>query len=186
MDLVKRLARHLERGGALALVGVALVAAACGGMSSSDKTATAQAGTSATTPAATAGAATMAPTAAATVQVSSTTVAGGATVMIASTAIGMVLTDPSGMTLYVFKNDTAGSGKSACNGGCATNWPPLMASGSPVKSGGLTGDLTVITRDDGTQQVAYKGQPLYRYAPDKAPGDTKGDGVGGVWSVAKP
>jgi len=108
-------------------------------------------------------------------------------VQIGDTTLGKVLTDASGMTLYAFKNDTAGSGKSACNGGCATNWPPLtIASGTPGKADELTGDLTVITRDDGSKQVAYQGMPLYRYAPDKAPGDTKGQGVGNVWYVATP
>ena len=37
-----------------------------------------------------------------------------------------VLTDPQGLTLYTFDRDTANSGKSACNGPCATNWPPLI------------------------------------------------------------
>ena len=36
-----------------------------------------------------------------------------------------VFTDAKGMTLYTFDKDTAG--KSACNGPCAANWPPLMA-----------------------------------------------------------
>jgi predicted lipoprotein with Yx(FWY)xxD motif len=40
-------------------------------------------------------------------------------------AKGNVLTNDSGMTLYVFDKDSAG--KSACNGPCAGNWPPLMA-----------------------------------------------------------
>ena len=38
------------------------------------------------------------------------------------------------MTLYVFDRDTAGSGKSVCNGPCATNWPPLMADKAPPGS----------------------------------------------------
>ena len=45
-----------------------------------------------------------------------------------ATTLNGVLVGPTQMTLYVFDKDAAGSGKSACNGGCATNWPPLMHS----------------------------------------------------------
>jgi predicted lipoprotein with Yx(FWY)xxD motif len=50
----------------------------------------------------------------------------------------------------------------------------------------VTGELAVITRSDGVKQVTYKGSPLYRYAADTAPGDAKGQGVGGVWFAATP
>ena len=42
-----------------------------------------------------------------------------------------VLVGANGMTLYTFDRDVAGSGKSVCNGPCATNWPPLMSSKAP-------------------------------------------------------
>lgn len=93
-----------------------------------------------------------------------------------------VLVGPNGMTLYVFDKDAAGSGKSVCNGPCAVNWPPLMA-GTYDKA---SGDYTVITRDDGTRQWAYKGKPLYYWAKDQKPGDKTGDGVNNVWHVARP
>lgn len=99
----------------------------------------------------------------------------------AKTADG-VLTGPSGMTLYTFDRDAAGSGKSVCNGPCATNWPPLMAAASDQPSG----DYTIITRDDGSKQWAYKGKPLYFWVKDAKPGDKTGDGFNKVWSVAKP
>jgi hypothetical protein len=51
-------------------------------------------------------------------------------------AKGKVLTDTSGMTLYTFDKDAAG--KSACNGPCATNWPPLMAAADAKAAGGFT------------------------------------------------
>jgi predicted lipoprotein with Yx(FWY)xxD motif len=92
------------------------------------------------------------------------------------------LTDPQGLTLYVFDRDTAGSGKSACNGNCATVWPPLMA--QPGTSG--TGSYTVIKRDDGGSQWAYKGKPLYRFSRDAKPGDRSGDNFNNVWHVATP
>lgn len=86
------------------------------------------------------------------------------------------------MTLYTFDKDAAGSGKSVCNGPCATNWPPLMASDSDKASG----DYSVITRDDGKKQWALKGKPLYFWVKDSKPGDTTGDGVNGAWRIAKP
>ncbi|HEY7268733.1 MAG TPA: cupredoxin domain-containing protein [Dehalococcoidia bacterium] len=104
-----------------------------------------------------------------------------------SATLGPVLTNSAGLTLYTFKNDVPNSGKSVVNGNTAVVWPPLiLAGGTPVKPAGLTGDLTLITRDDGSKQVAYKGQPLYVYSKDTAPGDTNGQNVGGVWLVAAP
>jgi predicted lipoprotein with Yx(FWY)xxD motif len=90
------------------------------------------------------------------------------------------LTGSNGMTLYFEDTDT--NGKSVCNGACAQNWPPLTATADakPI------GDYTVITRDDGSLQWAYKGKPLYFWKNDKQPGDTTGDGVAGRWHVAKP
>ena len=94
---------------------------------------------------------------------------------------GKVLIDDKGMTLYVFDKDSAG--KSACNGPCAGNWPPLMA----TTSSSAVGDYTIITRDDGSKQWAYKGRPLYTSHNDKAPGDISGDGfLNGAWHIAKP
>ena len=93
-----------------------------------------------------------------------------------------VLTNPEGMTLYVFDKDAAGSGKSACNGDCAMNWPPLTAAAGD-KAGG---DYGIITRDDGSRQWAYKGKPLYRWTRDQKPGDMTGDGVKNVWHAARP
>ena len=56
-----------------------------------------------------------------------------------------VLVGPNQMTLYTFDRDMAGSGKSVCNGPCATNWPPLMAADGAK----VSGDYTIVTRDDG-------------------------------------
>jgi predicted lipoprotein with Yx(FWY)xxD motif len=89
---------------------------------------------------------------------------------------------PNGMTLYTFDRDAAGTGKSVCNGPCAANWPPLMAQASDKDSG----DWTIVTRDDGSRQWAYKGKPVYYWVKDTKPGDRTGDGVNGVWRTAKP
>jgi predicted lipoprotein with Yx(FWY)xxD motif len=49
------------------------------------------------------------------------------------------------------------------------------------------GDYSLIVREDGKQQWAYKGRPLYLWANDKKPGDRSVDGFrGGVWHLAKP
>ncbi len=92
-----------------------------------------------------------------------------------------VLATPAGATLYTFDKDTANSGKSACNGPCAANWPPLAAQASDAPSG----DYSIVTRDDGSRQWAYKGWPLYTFAKDAKPGDTTGDGKGNVWHLVK-
>ena len=98
----------------------------------------------------------------------------------ADTSKGKALVDAKGMTLYTFDRDA--SGKSNCNGQCATNWPPLMA-GADAKA---SGDWTIVTRDDGGKQWAYKGKPLYEFAKDTKPGDVAGDGVNSVWHIAAP
>jgi predicted lipoprotein with Yx(FWY)xxD motif len=94
---------------------------------------------------------------------------------------GGMLTTHTGMTLYTFDKDPAGAGKSVCNGPCAGNWPPLAA---PADAKG-SGDWSVVTRDDGGKQWAYKGRPVYQWAKDQKAGDKSGDGVGGVWHVVK-
>ena len=94
-----------------------------------------------------------------------------------------VLVGPSGMTLYTFARDTAGSGKSVCNAACATNWPPLPVATTAKPMGGYT----IVTRDDGSKQWAYKGAPLYYWAKDTKAGDRTGDGMlSGAWKVARP
>jgi predicted lipoprotein with Yx(FWY)xxD motif len=97
------------------------------------------------------------------------------------TADGM-LTNDAGMTLYTFDKDAAGTGKSVCNGQCAALWPPLMASSYAF----ATGDYSIVTRDDGNKQWAYKGKPLYTWIKDTKPGDKTGDGVNNVWRIARP
>ena len=92
-----------------------------------------------------------------------------------------MLVDAKGMVLYTFDNDKE-AGKSACNGNCLVNWPALMAN---ADSGNM-GEWTVITRDDGAKQWAYKGKPLYTYKNDTAAGAATGDNRGMVWHIAKP
>ena len=95
------------------------------------------------------------------------------------TGLGEVFTDADGMTLYTYDKDSPG--KSNCTGLCAVFWPPVIAADTVKPTGGFA----TITRDDGTKQWAYHGKPLYGYVSDAKPGDTIGEGVNGVWHVAK-
>jgi predicted lipoprotein with Yx(FWY)xxD motif len=97
---------------------------------------------------------------------------------------GKYLTDSEGMTLYTFKMDS--QGVSACTGGCLEKWTVFHAESMNVSPGLDVRDFGTITRSDGKKQTTYKGWPLYRFAGDTKPGDTKGQGVKDVWFVATP
>ncbi|MDA3887842.1 MAG: hypothetical protein PF443_03350 [Allgaiera sp.] len=93
---------------------------------------------------------------------------------------GKILTDSQGMSLYTFTKDK--EARSACNGDCAVKWPPLAA-----KTGDKPeGSFGIIARDDGALQWTYKGKPLYTWVKDTKSGDITGDGVKGVWHLARP
>jgi len=114
-----------------------------------------------------------------------TTIARVAAVRVANSRLGKILVDSHGHTLYLFKKDSGS--KSACVGACATFWPPLRTNGKPTVGTGARAALIGTTaRSDGAAQVTYHGHPLYRFAKDKKPGDTKGEGLtafGGRWFV---
>jgi predicted lipoprotein with Yx(FWY)xxD motif len=111
--------------------------------------------------------------------------AGDGDVAVAETDLGNVLVDAEGNTLYMFEQDSGGT--SSCEGGCAEQWPPLETDGEPTAGDGADAALLGTTdRSDGTTQVTYDDLPLYTYAPDGGPGDTTGQGVGGVWWVVAP
>ena len=90
-----------------------------------------------------------------------------------------IFTDAKGMTLYTWDKDTVGV-SSNCYDKCAVNWPPALADAGATAAG----DFTLVDRTDGTKVWAYKGWPLYLWIKDTKPGDTTGDGVGGVWHTA--
>lgn len=100
---------------------------------------------------------------------------------VADTPAGKAYVDAKGMTLYTFDKDVAGSGKSTCNGGCAALWPPAMAAASDQPAGAYT----IVMRDDGARQWAYKGKPVYTYQADQKPGDRAGDNFKDVWHIIK-
>jgi predicted lipoprotein with Yx(FWY)xxD motif len=113
---------------------------------------------------------------------SSTPAAAAVAISVAKTSKGQALVGPNGHVLYTYDPDTATS--SACSAGCATAWPPLV--GIPHPGAGLKADdFGTITRTDGSKQVTYDQHPLYYFAKDKDGEDVYGDGVGGVWHVAK-
>ncbi|WP_017963213.1 COG4315 family predicted lipoprotein [Rhizobium leguminosarum] len=95
------------------------------------------------------------------------------------TKMGKVLATEKGMVLYTFDKDT--NGKSNCDKDCLKKWPAFHA-GAKAKA---EGEWTLVKAADGKEMWAYGGKPLYTYAEDKKAGEVKGDGVGGVWHVAK-
>ncbi|MEO1273755.1 MAG: hypothetical protein AAFX99_37240, partial [Myxococcota bacterium] len=112
----------------------------------------------------------------------------GATVELSNdAALGTILTDGEGNTLYMFSNDIPDSGVSACQGACVPNWPAFYTEEIEVGSGLNADDFGSIDRGDGEFQTTYLGYPLYTFANDNAPGDTNGEGVGDIWyTVAVP
>lgn len=170
-------ARAMRRGGwmlALVVAVATLLLAACGtGSAGSSDGGIYGSGSTSTAPTATTGSAS----------------SGGAAVTTATVSVKgaskTVLTDSKGMTLYYLTKDKAN--QSTCQGGCASAWPPLLASGSgtPTSATALSGTLSAFDGVNG-HQVAYNGHPLYTYAGDSAAGQANGEGVGGVWFVATP
>jgi predicted lipoprotein with Yx(FWY)xxD motif len=99
--------------------------------------------------------------------------------------LGTFLVDGRGHTLYLFRKDTTAT--SRCAGACAANWPPLTTRERPEAEGAAKASmLSTSRRPGGARQVVYNGHPLYRYAPDTAAGQTRGQGVsafGARWYV---
>jgi predicted lipoprotein with Yx(FWY)xxD motif len=109
------------------------------------------------------------------------TATGAADLATGDTSLGTVVVDGTGMTVYVFDNDTAGATSSACSGGCADNWPAVHAASDSPQVDGVTGEVGTITGTDGELQVTLNGLPLYTFAGDKAAGDVNGQGVSDIW-----
>lgn len=101
--------------------------------------------------------------------------------------LGDYLTSSDGRALYYFKKDSPG--KSECTGPCAEKWPVYCYKTSAIDvSDGLDiKDFSFFFRSaDGLAHLTYKGMPLYNYSGDQHPGDTKGQGVNGLWFVVRP
>lgn len=114
--------------------------------------------------------------------------ASGVTVKTAHSSIGTHLVTSGGRTLYIFAKDTKNT--SHCSGNCAKDWPPLITHGAPAAAGKAKGSLLGTTkRGDGSMQVTYKGQPLYRFRDDHKAGQTHGENIiefGGKWTAVSP
>jgi predicted lipoprotein with Yx(FWY)xxD motif len=162
-----------------AAAAVAALLAGCGsaGSSSSSSTAASAPATSASTQSTTASA-------------STTAAAGPATAVAGKHAkLGTILAaGPKRLTVYMFEADKGTS--SSCSGACAKVWPPVTTSGAPTAAAGaVSADLGTSKRSDGSEQVTYKGHPLYFYDDDKDSGDAYGQGskaFGAGWYVLKP
>jgi predicted lipoprotein with Yx(FWY)xxD motif len=143
----------------------ALTLAACGSSSSSSSSSSQ---TSASTPAATTSASSVA------VVKTASNPSVGAT----------VLTTASGMTVYALSGET--TSKLICNSSaCLHVWHPVTVAAAATPAG--VSGLATIKRSNGDVQVTYKGQPLYTFEHDTAPGQDNGQGIKdvGTWSVVK-
>jgi len=113
---------------------------------------------------------------------------GRAKVVVARSAIGRILVDSKGITLYDFVQDKGTT--STCYGACAALWPPLLTTGKPIAGTGVRASLLGTTkRKDGKLEVTYGGHPLYYFVTDRKPGQTTGQGIsqfGAPWWVISP
>jgi predicted lipoprotein with Yx(FWY)xxD motif len=105
--------------------------------------------------------------------------------------VGNVLVDSKGMALYSPEQEAGG--KVLCTGSCTSIWVPLTVSSGmkPTGSSSLGGKLGTVDRPGGAVQVTYQGKPLYSFVEDTSPGDVTGNGFhdqfGGqqfTWQVA--
>lgn len=103
-------------------------------------------------------------------------------VHVADTDLGSILVGPDGFTLYIFTPDADAEGTSVCNDDCAATWPPVPAD-TPIGSDLDAAMFGSVTRDDGSEQLAVNGMPLYLFANDESAGDTNGQGLNEVWFV---
>jgi predicted lipoprotein with Yx(FWY)xxD motif len=90
-----------------------------------------------------------------------------------------LLVSPGGKTLYTFDGDS--SGASSCAGDCAGTWAPF----APAADDKVYGDFTILARDDGSRQWAYKGKPVWLCKLDHVMGDTAGEGRDGAWHAVR-
>ena len=109
-------------------------------------------------------------------------------VVVARSALGRILVDSKGITLYDFVQDKGTT--STCYGACAALWPPLLTTGKPIAGTGVRASLLGTTkRKGGKLEVTYGGHPLYYFVTDRKPGQTTGQGInqfGAPWWVISP
>jgi predicted lipoprotein with Yx(FWY)xxD motif len=109
------------------------------------------------------------------------TSAAASTLGVAKTPLGTILVDGQGRTLYALTKDT--NGTPTCTGACAQAWPPATVTSVAMAAPGITAPTTVVDAPGGGKMLKAGVWPLYRFAGDTAPGETNGQGSGGVWFV---
>lgn len=111
---------------------------------------------------------------------------GAATISAAQTSAGMVLTGPSGNTVYILLD---AQGKPLpCTGGCPAVWPAVATTGTPQAGSGVTAMLGTASAADGSTQASANGAPLYYYSGDSGAGQVGGQGLmsfGGTWHAVQ-
>ena len=104
---------------------------------------------------------------------------------VADNALGQLLADANGRTLYGLTQDAAGT--PTCVGGCASAWPPVVVDDSlDLSSLPSAASFSIVDRPDGTKQLKAGKWPLYYFSGDTAAGEANGQGSGGVWFVVAP
>ncbi|MFF3752460.1 SCO0930 family lipoprotein [Streptomyces sp. NPDC002018] len=102
-------------------------------------------------------------------------------------ALGRVLQDREGRTLYLLTKDTPWPMKTACDAACLENWTPSApVTAADARAAGLDPKvLFTFTTPDGTPQESFNCWPAYTFKGDTGPGQTNGQKVGGVWFAVK-
>ncbi len=112
------------------------------------------------------------------------TIAAGTTIFIDQMSkLGFVLALANGQVVYTYAHDPTG-GTPTCTGACTSIWVPVTGVPKLVLGLSLPGSFSLVTRSDGTKQIAYNGHPLYTFKGAR-PLTTAGEGVDGVWHVVK-
>jgi predicted lipoprotein with Yx(FWY)xxD motif len=110
-----------------------------------------------------------------------------ASVQLHNSALGKILVDASGFTLYEFTRDSRNKDTCVKVSGCSTVWPALSTHANPTAGSGVRASLlSTINLPGGARQVTYAGHPLYRYAEATERGETAYVGVshfGGKWEA---
>ena len=103
-----------------------------------------------------------------------------------SRELGTYMTNATFFTLYHYLGDSPGKGISTCYGNCSKIWPPFYTDNLTFNPELKSRYFHIISRDDGSKQLTYRGWPLYLYSGDSKPYETKGQAMKGVWFVVNP
>jgi predicted lipoprotein with Yx(FWY)xxD motif len=107
-------------------------------------------------------------------------------VRLEKTAIGEILVNGSGHTLYLFTRDRHGRDSCAKVAGCLETWPALTTTSRPVAGANVKASLLGTIKLHGrVRQVTYAGHPLYTYALDfgHSTFNIGADEYGGAWDA---